>query len=37
MNKKITKGIIVPAVCLSILASTPGAIYAANFSDTDMH
>ena len=37
MNKKITKGIIVPAVCLSILASTPGAIYAANFSDADMH
>ena len=37
MNKKITKRIIVPAVCLSILASAPGSILAAKFDDVDIH
>lgn len=37
MVKKIRKGIIVPAVCLSLLASTPGNIFAANFEDAENH
>ncbi|MFR8975434.1 MAG: S-layer homology domain-containing protein, partial [Eubacteriales bacterium] len=37
MNKKFTKCMIVPAVCLSILASAPGNIFAAKFNDADIH
>ena len=37
MNKKFTKCMIVPAVCLSILASAPGNIFATKFNDADIH
>ena len=37
MNKKLRKCMIVPAVCLSILASAPGNIFAAKFNDADIH
>ena len=37
MFNKFRKGIIVPAVCLSILTAAPANVFAAKFDDAQIH